>query len=51
MDVATNTIQNWESNPSQMKDEQLHKLLDLYDVKQEEEIKKIFGRFIKTILK
>lgn len=51
MDVATNTIQNWESNPSQMKDEQLHKLLDLYDVKQEEEIKKIFWKIHKNNFK
>ena len=36
MDVTTNTIQNWESNPSQMKEKQLCKLLDFYHATQKE---------------
>lgn len=36
MDVATNTIQNWERTPSQIKEEQLCKLLDFYHATQKE---------------
>ena len=36
MDVATNTIQNWERNPSQIKEEKLCKLLDFYHTTQKE---------------
>lgn len=47
MNVTPNTIQNWEGNPSQIKDEQLCKLLSFYNIKQEEEIKKIFWKIHK----
>lgn len=36
MDVAKNTIQNWERTPSQIKEEQLCKLLDFYHATQKE---------------
>lgn len=42
MDVAVATIQNWEGDPSKIQDEKLHKLLNFYNIKKEDEIKKIF---------